>query len=163
MNPRKTQYIIFTGKKNPTPKLDVKLNAIEIEKVSETKFLGCILDERLKAEKHIEDLCKKLHKAIFVLKSLSKATSYDLGKLLYNAFFHSHVSHCSPYWSTAPKSSLNKLYALQRRALRVIAPLSTRPRLLRDLNILPLPLSITSAYFYTTKSPGRGQWFLGSR
>lgn len=143
LNPQKTHYVIFSGRKTTTPTLNVLLNTVKIEKVTEMKFLGCILDERLKAIRHVEELGTILSRAIFLLKSLSCASGYSATKLMYTAYFHSHVSYCAAYWRSSPKSQLKKLYSLQRRAVRVITPPHRDPKTFGDLDILPLPQALS--------------------
>ena len=45
---------------SPQPDKTLSINGIEIEKVSETKFLGVILDDKLSWTAHINGLVKKL-------------------------------------------------------------------------------------------------------
>ena len=123
--------------------LEIALQGDKLEKVCETRFLGCILDDKLEASRHIEEMSKKLNRAIFVLKNLCRATGYRMAKPLYEAYIHSHFNYCSGFWGMAAKSKLNRLYRTQKRALKVISPAGCRDLPPEGTNILPLPRALT--------------------
>ena len=39
---------------------------------------------------------------------------YQLGRLLYNAYIHSHLVHCATYWGMACEGKLRKLHRMQK-------------------------------------------------
>ena len=47
LNVNKTNFIMFTNKKQLRPTVSIVLNGKNIEQVSHTKFLGVIIDENL--------------------------------------------------------------------------------------------------------------------
>ena len=158
LNPEKTQYMVFTGKKAQAPDLNISLTGIRIERVPETKFLGCWLDDRLKATSHVSHLVKKLNKTIFLLKNICKTAGYDVAKLIYDAYFYSNTIYCTAYWSTASKKHLRKLFSVQRRALKAITPMQDQQDIFGRLNILPLPQMLTYCVcvFLHEQLSGRG-------
>ena len=92
--------------------------------------------DRLPAVEHLENLCRKLSKSIFRLKSLCRTAGHSVGKLIYNAYFHSHLVYCTGYWSTAPKCRLRNLEKKQKRALWVISPPGPQRQSHKQLQIL---------------------------
>ena len=71
LNLSKTHYMIF---KPPTRKpdkqnTDLIINNIKIEQVKHTKFLGIIIDEKLKWTQHINYVKVKLQRGKFILKN----------------------------------------------------------------------------------------------
>ena len=70
LNVIKTNYMIFatTHKIKNCPKIDVKINDLSISRCDKKDYLGLILEEELKWNKHIDLMCKKLSSAIFGTK-----------------------------------------------------------------------------------------------
>ena len=58
INYSKTNYIIFT-KKSTSHNYNISIENNVLERVKNTKYLGIILNEKLKWGSHIEHLCKK--------------------------------------------------------------------------------------------------------
>lgn len=88
------------------------------------KFLGVHLDPKLKWDIHIDHLCKKINTSIFVIRNLSKCVSNKILVQAYYALVHSHLRYAITAWGHAADSA--RVFALQRRALRVMAGLSYR-------------------------------------
>lgn len=59
MNVTKTNFMLFRSKRMPD--LDIRLNSncSEIERVTSTKYLGVVLDEKLSWKPHIQHIVKK--------------------------------------------------------------------------------------------------------
>jgi hypothetical protein len=71
LNLSKTHYMIFQppGKKLEEPKIDLIVNNIKIEQVKYTKFLGIIIDKKLKCTQHINFVKVKLQRRKFILRN----------------------------------------------------------------------------------------------
>ena len=71
LNIKKTNYIIFKSKqKLVNYKLNIKLDNIEIEQVSFTKFLGVIINENLTWENHTKVVKNKISKSMGILAKI---------------------------------------------------------------------------------------------
>ena len=62
LNIKKTHYMVFSGKKSNLSNCDVRINNQTISKVSEIKFLGVLVDEKLSWKSHIAYISKKYQK-----------------------------------------------------------------------------------------------------
>ena len=60
--------------------------------------------------------------------------------MLYMAYIQSHFNYCTGYWW---KNGLQKLFRIQKRAIRIISTTNDPVKKMEDLEILPLPLAIT--------------------
>ena len=79
-------------RKADIPKIMIDDNTIK--EVSETKFLGVIIDNRLSWVPHIENLYKKLKSANGMLKRIRNNIPRENYKSIYHALFESHMRYC---------------------------------------------------------------------
>ena len=84
------------------------------------KILGIILDNHLKFDKHVENICQK---ASSKLNALARVTNYmELPKrrILMNAFFRPQFNYCPAVWMFHSPSLNNKINQLRECCLRII-------------------------------------------
>lgn len=170
LNVQKTHYMIFSGRRSESPCLNVALDGNPITKVVSTKFLGCILDEKLDARAHVAEISNRVNKAIYTVKQLCLVAGRRIGRTVYEAYVQSHLNYCPGFWGMASKTLLNRLFRLQKRAIRAMQSPNCLSKTPRELGILPLPLSITYSVciFLHQQIIGRGPRvleisFLGSK
>ena len=109
------------------------------------KFLGVLLDPKLQWNMHLDGIAKKLNTGIFMLRNLAKNVSHAALRTGYFAVCHSHLSYATLVWGRASDSV--RIFALQRRAVRIIAGLGYRDncaQAFKNLDILTVP----SIYIY---------------
>ena len=110
------------------------------------KFLGIYFDSSLTFKYQIQNIRKKLSKALYVLRMVKNLLPLKSLKLIYYSIFHCHLIYAIQIWSCCSPSSLNDLFKLQKTALRIICntPYNshTEPLFKRE-EILPLPDLIT--------------------
>ena len=161
LNAKKTKYILFC-KKNKLDDLPLRLpnlsiNNKEINRVSETSFLGVIIHESLSWHKHINIIENKISKNIGVLY---KAKPYlDLKSLrqLYFAFINSYLNYCNIVWASTYKSNLKKLFSKQKHACRIIfheerhSPVVKRLKELKALDVYQLNIYQTLTFMQRVK------------
>ena len=71
--------MIYSRKRNTNSDPEVVVNKVKIERKKEARFLGVILDEKLKWTKHIETVKSKMSKYIGVIRvGVSKKSCYAL-------------------------------------------------------------------------------------
>jgi hypothetical protein len=112
------------------------------------KLLGIYLDENLNFNTNTSELVKKLSRASFFINRVKNSLSAKALKMLYTSFFHSHLLYCPLIYSCTSKTNLNKIFILQKKAIRNIAGAKYRDHtkeLFKNLNILPLDKIITLA------------------
>ena len=162
VNVSKTKYIIFHSKGKKInhslqvtydcnePGLPYNKNLVfQIDRISfnnekqderHYKLLGIFLDEHLTFEKHINNLCSKLSKALYFLRSSKNFLSKTALRSLYFALFHPHLLYCISITSCATKTKLAKITLLQKKAIRIISGAKYRDHteeLFLNQNILP--------------------------
>lgn len=95
----------------------------EIEIVHEHTILGVTFSSHLTWDSHVEKIIKNLS---LVTGAIARCRAFLPGKIklqIYNALFVSQISYCSLVWLTTTKTNLEKIYLLQKKAIRHIANL----------------------------------------
>ena len=91
-----------------------------INRVSETKFLGVIIDENLNWHCHINDVCRKLCKGYFIVKRASHVLSKYSLNMLYNSMYLPYISYCCEIWENVSTYALNEILSLQKKWIRMV-------------------------------------------
>jgi len=138
LNIKKTNYILFGNKK--LPDITIMINNEKISRAFQTKFLGIIIQANLKWDVHINSVANKISKTIGIMNKIKHTLSTAHLKLLYSSLIEPYLNYCCIVWaSPVKKGSLEVLYKLQKRSVRVISSAyyraHTKP-LFRKLNIL---------------------------
>ena len=64
------QEVLFSRKKKTQNHPNISLNNIQVERASQQKHLGLLLDEKLNFKEHVDSTISKLDRGIAVLKKL---------------------------------------------------------------------------------------------
>ena len=128
LNEIKTRYIIiWPSHMGPNlAQLNITINGIQLDRIGNDcyeqycKFLGIHIDENLTWKYHINQVCKKVSRALFSIKQVKRALPTDCLKTLYYALVHSHFAYGIITWGNANNCILKPLVTLQKRAIRVI-------------------------------------------
>ena len=152
LNVGKTEFIIFRP-----PKMSLKdrivltLNKSKIYESRKIKYLGLIIDDRLTWKFHINELCKKLNRSIGMLYKIRQYCPISVLKSLYHSLFGSHLSYGLSVWGNADLIYLDKIYKLQKRAVRAITFSDYRASSLPILKKLEI-LSVKDLFEYKISS-----------
>ena len=118
MNLKKTKYMIFSNRRD-IEDIDIRISNTKIERTYEERFLGVIMDSKLSWNAHRQKLASKLSQNAGILQKLKNIVPQKVVKLLYNSFVQSHLYYCPTVWGLCSKSSLNKIFSSQKKAMRV--------------------------------------------
>lgn len=83
------------------------------------KYLGVTLDSALNWEGHVDALTGKIAKNIYLLRQLAKILPIGAVLTAYFSLIESHLRYALLAWGHSPHAK--RLFALQRRAVRVVA------------------------------------------
>ena len=110
------------------------------------KFLGILLDEYLSYDAHCNLLCTKLSRSNYIINRVKNILPTKSLKTLYYSLIHPHILYGLPIYSCTTQKNLNKIFKMQKRAVRSITKSkynsSTNP-IFVGLGILPLEHLIT--------------------
>ena len=101
--------MVFAPKRKHVDDLNIKLQKINIERVSVTKFLGVMIDAQLSWKYHIEYTCKKISKYVgVILKARKKSNKYVLLNLYY-LFAFPYFIYCNHVWGNTYPTNLKQI------------------------------------------------------
>ena len=144
LNVIKTNYIIFRSRQKyvDLDKIDIVLNGQKIKRVTNTKFLGIIIDEHLSWDKHIEQIGSKISKNIGIISQLKNTLPERILLMLYNILVLPYLNYCPMIWVHENNNTkINTIYRLQKRVVRIICKKGYREHAapyFKKLNILTI-------------------------
>ena len=97
------------------------INGHKILKVSSTKFLGVVIDEKLSWDPHIQYLRKKLRSITGAIRRIRNLIPGEHFMKLYSALFESHLTYGISVWGSALKDQpSDKLFVTQKHCIRIL-------------------------------------------
>ena len=119
LNTTKTKYMLISN--TVKHDFDIVIHNHTIARVTQDRFLGVIIDEKLTFKSHRQALARKisnncgvLYRARYVLNQKSLVS-------LYYSFIQSHMIYCSNVWGLGNKRSLGSIFISQKRAIRAMS------------------------------------------
>jgi len=152
INVSKTVALLFSNRPN-----DIDLNnslVVDGEVLPfdcKVKYLGVMVDSRLKFDEHMNHVCNKLSRSVGILYKLRLFAPESVLISCYYSLIYPYLDYCVVVWGGASKVHIDKLVLLQKRALRVITnssyrehtnPLFIRTRILKLEDLYKFELCI---------------------
>ena len=141
LNIKKTKFMVFHTPQRRVNYPVLKLNHVNIERVSQFNFLGVVTNSTLKWDKHIAHISLKISRATGVIFRLRRIYPREILLTLYNTLILPHLSYCILVWGSKIKNN-HPLLLLQKKAVRNIANedyIAHSEPLCKSLNILKIP------------------------
>jgi len=82
-------------------------------------MLGVIVDDNLKWTGHIVKVKNKIASAVGVLSKIRHLIDQKTSLIIYEALIASNINYCNIVWGYGYKTSLDPIYILQKRALKM--------------------------------------------
>ena len=133
LNTLKTKFIAFhiTNRTAPDRNIVIKIHDNDcdntsfctckvIDRTEHIKYLGVIVDENLRWQRHIDYICDRSRKILHVFKKLRYAVDAATLKSIYFALGQSILTYCIAIWGGTAKTTLIKLERAQRTTLKVM-------------------------------------------
>ena len=87
-----------------------EINGKPIPRVHRVKPLGLLIDEHLTWKDHVDEVVKKILKAIGALKRVRPFISVKTALLIYHALIRPHFDYCSSVWDECNATLCDKLH-----------------------------------------------------
>lgn len=121
LNTAKTKFIIISNKqRNQIQATKIKIDDEELESVTEIKYLGIIVDNRLNFGSNVDYIIKKVAKKISFFGRISNKLSLHAKILVYKSIISPHFDYCASILFLCNESDINRLQKQQNRAMKII-------------------------------------------
>lgn len=122
LNKSKTNYLPFYLYETSAPEFQELVidNNFNIAPVTQVKYLGIIIDSKLKWDIHINYVSNKIRKLIYRFKCLKDFLDFKQIKILYHSLVESHLVYGIMGWGGVLDSHLRELDSLQKRLLKIL-------------------------------------------
>lgn len=125
INAKKTSYIIFKSKNKRYDNITLKVKDKIIERVDNVKYLGMIIDENLKWDKHVKKMKKKIIPICMAIKRAGGVPKHA-AKLVYNGYILSTIRYNICSWSHCSNFHVKAVGTVMNKALKILFKLSPR-------------------------------------
>ena len=140
MHEGKTECMLFgTGPKLAlSTSFSIAIDGKALNRVSEYKYLGIVLDASLTWNAHVDYLIGKVRKRLAMLGRIRKNINMYTAGTVYTSFVLPILDYCDTVWSCCGSVNTDKLEKLQRRAARIIMHLGSSEKALNFLGYVTL-------------------------
>ena len=142
LNVKKCNFIVFKPRqKRVNLDFSVTINNNPLKRVNEVVFLGVVIDEHVNWKPHIANVASKISRAVGIMFKSRFFLSKSSLCTLYFSLVYPYLHYCIISWGSTYPTNLNRLFLLQKRAVRIITKASfdahTDP-IFKELNLLKL-------------------------
>ena len=87
---------------------------------NDVKLVGNTLDNNLKFDKHVSNICSKANRKLSALTRVAKFLPFKKRRILFKAFIESQFKYCPLVWMFHGRQINDKINKLHERALRIV-------------------------------------------
>ena len=111
-------HLLISGNKNE--QIWAKLDRDIVWESNDVKLLGITLDNNLKFDKHVSNICSKANRNLSALTRVDKFLPFKKRHILFKAFIESQFKYCPRAWIFHERKTNDKINKLYERALRIV-------------------------------------------
>ncbi len=140
LNVSKSKYMTFSTKELG-PMCDIEIEGSKIERVDYHKFLGIIIDRKLKWHEYIMSCRAKMSSTLYALNSSKTCLTEQCSLMICNSLVPPILSYGILLWGSAGKILLNRPWVMPKKAARIITKSqynASKDPLFSHLNIMEL-------------------------
>ena len=139
INMEKSHFLLF----NSNDDMSLNFDSDRITRKHETRLLGFDITNKLRWNKHVENISRKVSRSVTLLHLCRPYLNTKTSLLFYHQFIFCHFIYgIHLYYNLSPKYVVNDLFLLQKRAFRIIANLHRVPYYLVRTNDLSNSLQL---------------------
>ena len=92
-----------------------------VNQVEDLKYLGVTIDQNINFNDHVDNVCKKLRRALGILRRAAPFVDQNTRVTIYNTLLLPHFNYCSTIWGSGiTQRNLDKLQLIQNCAMRIV-------------------------------------------
>ncbi|XP_050677001.1 uncharacterized protein LOC126973715 [Leptidea sinapis] len=141
VNIKKTSFMQFSlSNRSNNYSLKINYTNTQIEEALHVNFLGVLLDKNLKWKEHVDMVCQKIDRYVYVLYRLRKTALQSTVLAAYHGYVASVLRYGLILWGNS--SEANRAFIAQKTCLRAMTGafyLDSCEPLFKELRILPFP------------------------
>ena len=99
-------------------RLNITLNELNLQQVSQQKVIGVVVDDNLKWREHVNGVYKKIYQTLALFRRIKQFLPQWSRILFYNSYIMPHLDYCVTVWGDC--SDVARLEKLQKQAARII-------------------------------------------
>ena len=122
-NMDKTKFMKFDLSKREQLEQSLVIENKNCDKTDTHKFLGIWIDSGLTWAQHIDSICTKISKSIYLLRFFKHLLGSEELKMIYYGVIYPQIHYGIEVWGSAAKVHMNKLMVLQKKCIRIISNL----------------------------------------
>lgn len=124
INPDKTQAIYFTRRRKQKflPNRKLTVNNIEVDWLTQVKYLGITFDKKLNFSQHVTNVIQKTQKYVKIFYPFISRKSKLFKKtkiILFKVVFQAIMRYAAPVWQRCATTHKNKLQTQQNKILKM--------------------------------------------
>ena len=120
INIKKTHYMMFHRTRIKHKLRNITICGTNVSYTKNTKFLGVIIDNKLRWSDHINYIKNKIAKSIGIINKTRNFLSKNTLTNLYYTFIYPYLIYCTEIWGNTNDIHLDPLIKIQKKSLRVI-------------------------------------------
>ena len=132
--------MVFHRRRRKINNGNILLDTTILSQVTFTKFLGVILDDKLKWRHHISYIKNKISKGMGIILKARKVLKKKVSLQLYHSFVTPYLIYCLEIWGNASDIHLQPLITTHTKIVRIItfsSYCSHTNSLFKHLNVIP--------------------------
>lgn len=139
LNLDKTKVMVITNKKIDIRNIHIEINGSKLEIESEIKYLGVVIDDKLKFDRNVSQKCSKIGQKLNVLNRLRNELNQDQKLYIYKTIIQPHIMYCPSILYLSNDTDINRLQVLQNKCMRQILKMdrfTNSTVMLKSLNLM---------------------------
>ena len=122
INADKTNVILISSHaKHVRKELNVNLRGTKLKQVDSVRYLGLIIDSKLRWDNHVKHLCKTLSYNVASLRRLSNTLNTTLLNTLYKSTIQPCIDYACSVWGNCSLKNRDLIRRIQKRAARIVS------------------------------------------
>ena len=115
---KKNKYMIFSRARN----VELLIANLPIARLTESKFLGVIVDENLTWSRHIKTIQTKIVRYKRLTFKLISQLPLKVRIQINHSFVQSYINYCSLVWGFSTITNIESLFRAQKKGMRAVIP-----------------------------------------